>query len=97
MNRVYYAIFYTVTALAEKHEFKTSKHSAMLGWFNKKFVYEDKLFDAELFEVYRKTFDFRQKGDYDSSYIPDIDEATDLFEKAKIVIKTIREHIQKGT
>ena len=95
LNRVYYAIFYTVTALAEKNDFKTSKHSALLGWFNKKFIYQERIFDENVYDVYNEAFKFRQKGDYDSSYIPDINVATDLFEKAKIVIKTIREHTQK--
>jgi uncharacterized protein (UPF0332 family) len=29
-NRIYYASFYAVSALAIKHEFKTSKHSQLL-------------------------------------------------------------------
>ena len=27
LNRIYYAVFYTITALAEKNDFKTSKHT----------------------------------------------------------------------
>ena len=69
LNRIYYACFYTVTALAEKNDFKTAKHSTMLGWFNKKFVHQENVFDAELFEVYKKTFDYRTKGDYDTLYV----------------------------
>ena len=34
-NRLYYAIFYIVTALAYKNNFVTSKHSQLMGWFNK--------------------------------------------------------------
>jgi len=61
MNLIYYACFYTVTALAERHDFKTSKHSSMLGWFNKKFVHQDKIFDKELYKVYRDSFNYRTK------------------------------------
>lgn len=39
VNRVYYGMFYALTALALKHQFETSKHSQFIGWFNKKFVY----------------------------------------------------------
>ena len=34
-NRIYYALFYIVTALAYKNDFITSKHSQLKGWFNK--------------------------------------------------------------
>ena len=93
LNRIYYAIFYTVTALAEKHDFKTSKHSAMLGWFNKKFVHQDKIFTKEQFKVYEETFYYRQKGDYDTLYKPTLDITTGLLEKAKLFIETVRKHI----
>jgi uncharacterized protein (UPF0332 family) len=34
-NRIYYAIFYSVSALALRYDFETSKHSTLKGWFNK--------------------------------------------------------------
>ena len=34
-NRIYYSIFYIVTALAYTDNFITSKHSQLIGWFNK--------------------------------------------------------------
>jgi len=42
LNRIYYAVFYTVSALAMKYDFVTAKHTKLMGWFNKKFIYEDK-------------------------------------------------------
>ena len=42
-NRIYYAIFYTVQALALQEDFATSKHSTLLGWFNKSFIKTGKL------------------------------------------------------
>lgn len=38
VNRIYYGMFYAVTALAMKHRFETSKHFQLIGWFNKEFV-----------------------------------------------------------
>ena len=35
VNRIYYGMFYAVTALAIKHKFETSKHKQLIGWFNK--------------------------------------------------------------
>ena len=93
LNRIYYACFYTVTALAEKHDFKTSKHSSMLGWFNKKFVYDEKVFDKELYQVYESTFKFRMKGDYDTLFVATFEETTKLHKDAKMFIKTVREYL----
>ena len=93
LNRIYYACFYTVTALAEKHDFKTSKHAGLLQWFNKKFVFQDKIFSKDLFKVYEATFKFRQKGDYDTLFVPSEEDTLELLENAKIFIKTVREKI----
>ena len=93
LNMIYYACFYTVTALAEKHDFKTSKHSGLLKWFNKKFVYEDKVFSEEMYKVYQETFDYRQKDDYNALYIPTLEETLEILEKAKVFIKTVREYL----
>ncbi len=38
VNRIYYGIFYAVTALAIKYSFETSKHGQLIGWFNKEFI-----------------------------------------------------------
>ncbi|MGA2297615.1 MAG: HEPN domain-containing protein, partial [FCB group bacterium] len=37
LNRIYYSIFYIVSALALIYDFSTSKHKQLLGWFNKNF------------------------------------------------------------
>jgi len=55
LNRIYYAIFYIVTALALKNDFSTSKHSQLLGWFNKNFIYTNKI-DTKLYKIYSKAF-----------------------------------------
>jgi hypothetical protein len=34
-NRIYYAAFYSVLALGYLDDFVTSKHSQLMGWFNK--------------------------------------------------------------
>ena len=92
-NRAYYSIFYTVSALALKHDFRTSKHKAMLQWFNKKFIHEMKLFDSELYDIYKEAFKYRQKGDYDDFYIPNLEKANELLTDAKIFIESVRKEI----
>jgi len=94
-NRIYYSIFYTVSALAEKQGFKTSKHNTMIGWFHKKYFYESKTFNKDIFDTYNNAFQYRQKGDYDRAYKLDKDEAIKLLAEAKIFIETVRKEIFK--
>ena len=70
-NRIYYALFYIVTALAYKNDFITSKHGQLKGWFNKKYIYEDKVLEPYMIEIYNELYQFRQKSDYDLAYTPD--------------------------
>ncbi len=64
LNRIDYAIFYITSALALKHNFSTSKHSQLLGWFNKTFIKTGEL-PVNLSAIYKRAFDKRQKGDYE--------------------------------
>ena len=63
INRIYYAMFYMLLALALKYEFDTSKHGQLIGWFNKTFI-KDKIIDHRFGKILREAFDFRQQGDY---------------------------------
>lgn len=38
VNRMYYGIYYSLTSLALKYGFETSKHLQLIGWFNKEFI-----------------------------------------------------------
>ena len=38
VNRIYYGMYYALTALALTNSFETSKHSQLIGWFNKEFI-----------------------------------------------------------
>jgi uncharacterized protein (UPF0332 family) len=93
LNRIYYAIFYVVMALAEKYDFKTSKHAKLMGWFNKKFVYEDKLFRSEMFDIYKGAFSYRQESDYDAMYTPNIEKTTELLADAKKFVEEVKKVI----
>lgn len=92
-NRIYYAIFYAVTALAYKHDFITSKHGQLISWFNKKFVFEDKVFSKELFKIYKYNFENRQKADYDFTYSPLKDDVEQSLEDAKYFVEKIKEYL----
>lgn len=65
VNRVYYGMYYSLTALALKHKFETSKHGQLIGWFNQEFVAKGKT-DSGYGKMLRNAFQSRTKGDYDA-------------------------------
>lgn len=69
-NRLYYAAFYAISALGQKNNFTTSKHSQLKGWFNKEFIKTKKI-DEKYGELYYDLFESRQKSDYTFTYKPD--------------------------
>ena len=65
VNRVYYGMYYALTALALQNRFETSKHGQLIGWFNKEFIATKKL-DSQFGKSLRNAFQNRTKGDYDA-------------------------------
>ena len=65
VNRSYYAMFYAVLALFihSNTPHKTSKHSGVIGIFNKEFIHTGKL-DARFARMLYDLFDERMELDY---------------------------------
>lgn len=93
-NRIYYAIFYSVMALGYLNDFITSKHSQLLGWFNKKFIFESKIFSDELYAIYKTAYENRMKSDYEFTYKPDKELVNKSFEDAHEFVNTVENHIK---
>ena len=89
LNRIYYSIFYIVTALAYKNNFGTSKHYQLRAWFNKKFIYEEKVLDKVMYKIYDETFEYRQRSDYDIRYVATLEKTKDLLADAKKFINEV--------
>lgn len=92
-NRIYYAIFYTTLALGYLEGFLTSNHSELLGWFNKKFVYEEKIFDSNISKIYRNAYKQRRKFDYDILEVPLKEDIQINLEDAKLFMKVVKSYI----
>ena len=82
MNRVYYSMFYNVSALLLTQKVSSSKHQGIISLFNKKFVLTDKV-DREWGRFYRRIFAVRQKSDYGSFMDATDIEVKEWFEKGK--------------
>jgi len=65
INRSYYSMFYAVLALFihSNTPHKTSKHSGVIGIFNKEFIHTGKL-DASFAKMLYELFDERMELDY---------------------------------
>jgi uncharacterized protein (UPF0332 family) len=63
MNRLYYAMFYTVLALLQNKELGTSKHSGAISLFDREYV-KPGIFPREMSKALHRAFELRQIGDY---------------------------------
>jgi uncharacterized protein (UPF0332 family) len=88
VNRIYYGMFYMVTALALKYKFESSKHQQLLGWFNKTFIKEG-IIDRKYGEYIRKAYKNRMIGDYDTFVEFNKDEVFEMFDEMKDFIPAI--------
>lgn len=92
VNRIYYGMFYALSALALKYRYETSKHAQLIGWFNKNFVKEG-IVSPEFGKMITKAYNRRTKGDYDFYMEFDKDLVEDMFDKMKRFINEIRKHL----
>jgi len=49
VNRIYYSMFYALSALAVAEGFSSGKHGQLIRWFNKKFV-KTGIVDRQIFQ-----------------------------------------------
>ena len=93
MNRVYYAMFYTIQALLMLHDLSFSKHGQVKGCFNREFI-KPGTFPVKFGKLYNTVFEYRQKFDYVDLVMPDETTVTDHLKEAKMFIEQIRDYIQ---
>lgn len=91
-NRLYYACFYAVLALLEKHGLASSKHSGVKSFFNQHFVKTGKI-SKEHGKLYNHLFDARQEGDYIDFVYFDAETVEPWIPKVKEFVEIIRNFI----
>ena len=95
VSRVYYGMFYILTALALKYNFKTSKHKELVGWFNKNFI-KDKKIDQRYGAMMRKAFKSRNDSDYADFIKFEKSDVEKMFLEMKDFIYTIENYIEQS-
>ncbi|MBP7552837.1 MAG: HEPN domain-containing protein [Spirochaetes bacterium] len=95
VNRMYYSVFYIISALALKYDYNTSKHGQLLGWFNKNFVAKE-LIGKEIGRNTLNLFEKRTKADYDDFIVFSDDQVNKMYEDTEKVLNEITKLINKN-
>jgi len=66
VSRIYYSAFYCAKALLTLHKIKAARHSSVISLFGSVLV-KEKGFDRKFGKFLNKTFDERQRADYEIS------------------------------
>lgn len=89
VNRIYYVMFYAVSALACAHGFTTASHSQLRGYFNREFV-KTGLIPAQHGKAYGIAFDSRKKGDYDDLVEFEKEQVHEMLSEATEFLRVIK-------
>lgn len=92
INRVYYAMFYAILALLIFEPFGSSKHTAVLSYFNLHFIKNGRL-PKELGRAVNKAFELRQRGDYKEIVTIVSEQAEPLLSQAAEFIRAVRQFL----
>ncbi|MCD4818907.1 MAG: HEPN domain-containing protein [Candidatus Cloacimonetes bacterium] len=92
LNRIYYGMFYIISALALENGFSTSNHSKLIGWFNKYYVKEKKV-ERKIGKMIYIAFEQRMKSDYNVLYNFTLEDAKIGFDNLIEVIHSINKLI----
>ncbi len=90
VNRIYYAMFYAVGALALAHGFRTSTHTGLQSWFNQNILRKG-LIEANLGKLYHRAFELRNRSDYTDLVELDAEVIGSMLEQAEPFIGRIEE------
>jgi len=91
-SRAYYAVFYLIEAMLLSQNLVFSKHSSVIGAFNKHFLMTGE-FPKDFSKIINRLFRERQVADYEFNISIERDEAEKNLEIAEEVIKTLINHM----
>ena len=92
VNRIYYGMFYMLLALALKHDFKTSKHQQLIGWFNRDFIKTGKI-DVPFGKIINDAYENRSDSDYGVFISFSEEDIVTMREDLSLFIKELEKHI----
>jgi len=93
VNRAYYAMFYSVLALLVFETYSSSKHSGVIGYFNREFIRTGRI-PKELGRALSDAFELRQRGDYREQFEIPPEDAERVLEQANRFVQAIRTQLE---
>jgi len=96
VNRLYYACFYTVSALLLTENLSSSKHTGVRSLFNNNFVKKN-IISKELGLLYNELFKSRHSSDYEDFVMMKEDFVCPWIDKTRIFLDTIKTVIEQKT
>jgi uncharacterized protein (UPF0332 family) len=72
-----------------------SKHSGVLGYFNRRFV-KPGIFPEEMGLVINKAFDLRQRGDYREYEEMSYELVRPFVDQSRIFVQRVKDYLEKG-
>jgi hypothetical protein len=94
VNRIYYALFYEVSALLLTKGLSSAKHDGVRALFNEHFIKQGKI-PVESGRFYSRMFEFRQKGDYSDFVTFEEDKVQEWIDKAERFIEALEGVIEQ--
>ncbi len=88
MNRIYYAGFYIVSALVLLDDFSTSKHKQLIGYFNREYVYRNKV-SKDIGGILKLAYENRIVSDYHDFSKLTKTQVKEFYKDMKKFVKTI--------
>ena len=93
MNRIYYAMFYSVQAALILKDVSFSKHGQVKAYMNRALV-KTGILPLSLGRVYNKAFEYRQKFDYVDFAEPDQELVESYLKQAREFIDAIKRYLK---
>jgi len=94
INRIYYAGFYIVSALCLLDDFSTSKHTQLIGYFNREYVKKG-LIDIETGSILNLAYRKRTSVDYQDFVTVTRDEVYQYFNEMKLFVEKVDDLIEQ--
>jgi len=94
VTRIYYGVFYIIDALSLTDKFSTSKHSQLIGYFNKNYI-KQKVIDPNIGKFLNRAYDLRTKSDYGELVNFTKEEVEEYFKEMKLFISAVEKIINE--
>jgi len=95
VNRLYYAVFYSVNALLVQNEIHANSHSGTRSQFTLHFIKTGKL-DKKFGKLLTELYDWRQKGDYENIFDYNAESVQPMFGLVLEMIEEIDKEVKKN-